>query len=239
MIAVGHAHGRLEARPGRRPGRVRPRAGIRPLGLFDDADPLLLGPTGETGAPVPLVVSLHGAGGDSRGGLALFAEAVAERDLVLLAPEAHGATWDLIGDRGFGMDVQRLDAALELLFDSFDIDPRRVILGGFSDGASYALSLGLQNGDLFTHVVAFSPGFTAHRRPLGKPALFVSHGVDDGVLRIDRCSRRLVPMLEAEGYSVRYEEFQGGHVVPRWLSIAAVDWAAPSLPQADAGRPRR
>ena len=30
---------------------------------------------------------------------------------------------------------------------------------GFSDGASYALSLGAANGDLFTHIAAFSPGF--------------------------------------------------------------------------------
>jgi predicted esterase len=32
-------------------------------------------------------------------------------------------------------------------------------VSGFSDGASYALSIGPANGDLFTHVMAFSPGF--------------------------------------------------------------------------------
>ncbi len=39
---------------------------------------------------------------------------------------------------------------------------------GFSDGASYALSLGVPNGDLFTHIVAFSPGFM--RLPDQEPA---------------------------------------------------------------------
>jgi poly(3-hydroxybutyrate) depolymerase len=39
------------------------------------------------------------------------------------------------------------------------VDPQRICVSGFSDGASYALSLGLANGDLFTHVAAFSPGF--------------------------------------------------------------------------------
>jgi phospholipase/carboxylesterase len=34
-----------------------------------------------------------------------------------------------------------------------------VALGGFSDGASYALSLDLTNGDLFASLIAFSPGF--------------------------------------------------------------------------------
>lgn len=30
---------------------------------------------------------------------------------------------------------------------------------GFSDGASYALSLGQPNADVFSHIIAFSPGF--------------------------------------------------------------------------------
>jgi predicted esterase len=40
---------------------------------------------------------------------------------------------------------------------------------GFSDGASYALSLGLANGDLFTHVLGFSPGFMRVPRHVGRP----------------------------------------------------------------------
>src|SRR3712207_7974813 len=50
---------------------------------------------------------------------------------------------------------------------------------GFSDGASYALSLGIPNGDLFTHLVAFSPGFAAPDGQRGHPRVFVGHGVDD------------------------------------------------------------
>ncbi len=55
---------------------------------------------------------------------------------------------------------------------------------GFSDGASYALSIGLTNGDLFTHVVAFSPGFASPVTYTGKPPVFVSHGTHDEVLPI-------------------------------------------------------
>ncbi|MGZ4788523.1 MAG: hypothetical protein ACXVZX_08375 [Terriglobales bacterium] len=39
------------------------------------------------------------------------------------------------------------------------MDPARIAIGGFSDGASYALTIGITNGRLFTHIVAFSPGF--------------------------------------------------------------------------------
>jgi predicted esterase len=52
-----------------------------------------------------------------------------------------------------------LDQALQHVFETYSIDPGRVGLGGFSDGASYALSLGVANGDLFSHIIAFSPGF--------------------------------------------------------------------------------
>jgi phospholipase/carboxylesterase len=90
-----------------------------------------------------------------------------------------------------------------------------VALGGFSDGASYALSLGLTNGDLFTHLIAFSPGFMAPGGEVGRPRCYVAHGTRDAVLPIDRCSRRLVPVLERAGYAVRYHEFDGPHTVPR------------------------
>lgn len=59
----------------------------------------------------------------------------------------------------FGPDVQYINKSLEHVFSRYSIDPNRLGIAGFSDGASYALSLGLPNGDLFTHIVAFSPGF--------------------------------------------------------------------------------
>jgi predicted esterase len=89
-----------------------------------------------------------------------------------------------------------------------------VAVAGFSDGASYALSLGLTNGDLFSDVLAFSPGFHAEDRRQGRPRFYLSHGVHDEVLPIVRTSRRIVPGLRSDGYQVTYREFDGGHVVP-------------------------
>jgi phospholipase/carboxylesterase len=56
--------------------------------------------------------------------------------------------------------------------------------------------VGITNGDLFTHVIAFSPGFLAPARQEGAPRLFISHGIHDTVLPIDRCSRRIVPLVQ-------------------------------------------
>jgi phospholipase/carboxylesterase len=123
---------------------------------------------------------------------------------------------------GYGPDVAFLEQALSAVFARFAVGPLAV--SGFSDGASYALSIGLANGDLFGHVLAWSPGFMAPPDLAGRPRVFVSHGTDDRVLPIDRCSRRLVPVLRADGYDVRYEEFEGGHVVPPDVLAASLDW---------------
>jgi phospholipase/carboxylesterase len=124
----------------------------------------------------------------------------------------------------YGPDVEFIDRALEWVFDRLTLDTRRLAITGFSDGASYALSLGITNGDHFTRIIAFSPGFMAPATRRGKPQVFVSHGTRDIVLPIERCSRRIVPQLDHAGYRVRYREFEGGHVVPPEIGHRAVCW---------------
>jgi phospholipase/carboxylesterase len=122
--------------------------------------------------------------------------------------------------------VESIDQALGQVFGQYAVDPERLAIAGFSDGASYALSLGLANGQLFDHVIAFSPGFMAPPRQEGSPKVFISHGVQDQVLPISRCSRRIVPQLKAAGYQVTYREFAGGHAVPEELSRRAFEAVA-------------
>ena len=117
-----------------------------------------------------------------------------------------------------------IDRALEHTFSRYAVDPARLAIGGFSDGASYALSLGITNGDLFTHVLAFSPGLMAPAGRTGSPRIFVSHGVRDGVLPIDRCSRSIVPELKRGGYDVLYREFDGEHSISLEIALEAIGW---------------
>jgi predicted esterase len=119
-----------------------------------------------------------------------------------------------------------IDRALEWTFCRYSVDPACMAVGGFSDGASYALSLGLTNGDLFTHVFAFSPGFMAPAARGGSPRIFITHGTHDQVLPIDVCSRRIVPQLERSSYQVRYREFEGGHRIPPEMVREALEWFA-------------
>jgi predicted esterase len=132
-------------------------------------------------------------------------------------------TWDVI-EGGYGPDVAFIDRALDQTFSRYAVDPRHIAAEGFSDGASYALSLGLTNGDLFTSVIAFSPGFMAPEERQGSPRIFISHGTRDQVLPIDRCSRRIVPRLKSSGYDVLYREFDGPHTVPQEIVRESLDW---------------
>ena len=225
-MAEKSAEGRLQARPvGATIGTVA--VGLRTLGPGGARDGYLyVPPTDRTGIPAPLVVLLHGAGEDARDGLALLRAQADAAGLILLAPTSHEYTWDLVVGRRYGPDVAAIDRALEHVFSRCAVDPERVAVGGYSDGASYALSLGIANGDLFTHVLAFSPGFLAPSGRRGRPRIFVSHGTRDGWLPIDRCSRTIVPQLKRTGYEVRYREFEGGHVVPPEIGREAAAWFA-------------
>jgi phospholipase/carboxylesterase len=128
----------------------------------------------------------------------------------------------------YGPDVRFIDRVLAETLgptSAIVVDPSRFAIGGFSDGASYALSLGLTNGDVFSHVLAFSPGFMRPTAIHGAPEVFISHGDTDRVLNIDRCSRRLVQELRRinKSAALQYLEFKGGHTIPEAVARAAFE----------------
>ena len=215
-------NGRLLARPTQPTGTAP--SGLQPLGLSTKRDGLLYVPKNyQASQPAPLVVMLHGAGGDAPGGLSPFQNLADATGLILLAPASRGRTWDvLVG--GYGPDIALIDQALAQTFSRYAVDPTRIAIEGFSDGASYALSVGITNGDLFSHVIAFSPGFMAPASQVGQPRLFISHGTQDSVLPIDPCSRKIVPQLQRAGYDVVYREFDGPHTIPPAIIDSALEW---------------
>lgn len=223
-MAAATAEGQLTARPHQPEVATPPATGELELALSDGGRALLYVPaTLAPDQPAPLAVMFHGAGGSAEDGLGLLRELADEAGLILLAPKSQGRTWDLVLG-GYGPDVTVLDEALSQVFDRHTVDPAHLAVAGFSDGASYALSVGTVNGQLFTHVIAFSPGFWVPGRTEGSPSYFITHGTDDEVLPISSTSRRLVPRLEQSGYDVAYHEFAGGHVVPGDLAADAVRW---------------
>jgi phospholipase/carboxylesterase len=171
----------------------------------------------------PLVLMLHGAGANAHDAIQPFRRLADLHGIILLAPDARKGEWDLL-DRGFGPDVDFIDHALAKAFQLCAIDPQRVAIEGFSDGASYALSLGLRNAEVFTHVIAFSPGFMTIPPATGQPKIFISHGSDDPILPVKRCSQRIVARLKRDGYPLTFREFSGGHLVPPEVAAEAAGW---------------
>jgi phospholipase/carboxylesterase len=214
-------------------------AGLHALKIGGERDALLLIPANGGTEPLPLIVMLHGAGGSGARFLRRLGPTVDAVRVAVLAPDSRGSTWDVLRAQqglldlvtserrsaGFGPDVAFLDRALERVFGTVAVDPARIAIGGFSDGATYALSLGLINGELFRRIIAFSPGFFVDGESHGRPEIFVSHGRADEILPIDRCSRRIVPNLQRRGYTVTFREFDGGHEVPDAIAREALAWA--------------
>jgi phospholipase/carboxylesterase len=199
--------------------------GLQALGLERDEDAILYVPKGYSHAqPAPLIVAFHGAGGDARGGIDLFLNDADANGVILLATRSRGASWDVTTGNGFGADVAFLDRALRIVFERYAIDPARIAAAGFSDGASYALSVGLTNGDLFGAIMAFSPGFSAPGAAHGRPRIFISHGTLDVVLPIDLTGRMIASQLREAGYAVELVEFDGLHLVPDEIVDAALAW---------------
>ncbi len=217
---------RLTARPGQ--PTVAPIIGLSQLGLGTGKayirDGLLYVPQSYSPErPAPLFVALHGAGGDAENWGSYYARAE-DNAMILLAPEARLYTWDR-SLQGFGPDVAFLDLALNHTFARCRVDPKRIALGGFSEGASYTLSLGVSNGDLFSHLIAYSPGYYRPAEPfVGDPPIFVSHGTGDWRHQITLSRDIIVPALREAGYDVTYIEFDGPHEVPTAISESALDW---------------
>ena len=198
--------------------------GEHALGLGSDRDGLIyVPPQYKAGVAMPLVVMLHGFAGTGYSAQTRYPLAD-ELGFIILAPDSRDErTWDeLLGV--FGPDADFIGVALRYTFGRCTVDTKRVALAGVSDGASYALSLGIGNGNTFSHLIAFSAAFVLPDRVQGKPRIFISHGTRDPVMPIETTGRDIVRRLKALGYDVTYREFDGGHTVPPEISREAFEW---------------
>ena len=195
------------------------------LGMDRERDAVLVLPKTASSSPLPLLVMLHGATQSSEDMFWYLGSTHEDAGVAVLAPNSRDTTWDVVGG-DFGPDVEYLNRTLERVFETATIDPARMAIGGFSDGASYALSLGLINGDLFNSIVAFSPGFVIPGESHGQPRIFISHGTRDHILPINRCGRRIAADLKDRGYDVTFREFDGDHEIPNDIAREGLQWVA-------------
>jgi phospholipase/carboxylesterase len=200
--------------------------GRHPLHLGDepDRDGFFYVPRGyKADAAAPLMVMLHGAGNTSASTAYAFPLAD-EFGVILLAPDSRDErTWDGVL-RNWGPDLEFIAKAMRLAYERYNIDRTHVGVAGFSDGASYALSLGISYGDQFGRIISMSPGVMQPIERRGTPKIFLSHGIADQVMPIDATSRAFVPKLKSLGYDVTYREYDGKHSPSAPVVREAFEW---------------
>lgn len=189
-------------------------------------------PTVTTEGRPPLLVLLHGVGGDETGLPGITSDF--DPRLLILSPRApyrHGAQryrWfdvDLTPD-GPVIDAHEAESSrlrmIQYVNDAvmaYGADPRRVYLLGFSQGATLAYSLLLTAPARLRGAVLMSGRVLPEIAPLAAPAealrhltLLIQHGLADPVVPLARgiAARDLFAEL---GVALGYREHAGGHAV--------------------------
>ena len=204
--------------------------GRHDLGLWPERDAVLLVPTGiDPAVPTPLVVLFHGGGGSAQKILPMLEAHAEANGFLLLVPQSLYPTWDIV-IAGNGPDRERLDIALADVASRFVLDPTHIAFAGHSDGGSYALSLGLTNGQFVTHIIVSSAGFMSVHEQEGAPRIFISHGIVDEQIPIDRSGRAHSALLKQAGYDVTYVEYNGPHAYQPPVVALAVNFFLSDLP---------
>jgi phospholipase/carboxylesterase len=178
----------------------------------------------------PLIVLLHGAGGQASLVLDRYIPVADRRKAIVLALQSSDVTWRIQpsrdGGADFGPGPEHLDAALTALFARVSVDPGRIVLIGFSDGASYGLSIGLANPQLFRSIIALSPGYLLiPTRVDPSQRVFIAHGRRDEILPFSNVTGQIMPDLQRAGVRPRVHWFNGGHTVDQAVVNEALDFA--------------
>lgn len=204
----------------------------------------------------PLLVVLHGAGGNAATSLQPVVGEASRRGIAVVAVKSGGRTWDALdamrGSEVGGFsggparlpsgDRKRIERAVEAVSGVGRIDPAQVALFGFSDGASMALSLGLKEPEDYPHVIAFAPGGVIPAKG-GKDAdsqrVLIAHGTGDTIIPYAHDLGYVCPKVERSGRTPRFITFDGGHQVDRAALGQALDhFLDPSIDVGTEGCPR-
>jgi phospholipase/carboxylesterase len=175
----------------------------------------------------PLVMALHGGGGNGRGFLWSWLRDARGQGAILIAPTAVGPTWALSGPDG---DTPNLARILDLARRGWNLDERRLLLTGMSDGGTFTYVSGLEPGSPFTHLAPVSASFHPMIAQMADPErvtglpIYLVHGALDWMFSID-VARAANEALTAAGANVTYREIADlSHAYPREENPAILDW---------------
>ncbi|MFZ5913026.1 MAG: phospholipase [Pseudomonadota bacterium] len=158
----------------------------------------------------PLIFALHGGSGHGRSFLWSWLRAARSRGAILISPSSRGQTWAL---QGPDTDTPNLLSMLAYVRERWNVDERRILLTGMSDGGTFTYISGLQGEQPYTHLApvaaSFHPlllEFFPAERMKGLP-IHITHGALDWMF----------PAANAQAMAAALQEF-GAQVVYRQIA---------------------
>ena len=189
--------------------------------------------------PHPTILTLHGRGANAFDLLGLAPYVCSGRFLLIcpqgpmetpIGPGATGYAWYPLS-LGGPPDVpaivsarEKVEQFLDTAMERYPIDPKKLVVLGFSQGGVMAYTLALTMPERFAALVALScwlPQEAFDQAPAGNarslPTL-VHHGSRDEMINVER-ARNSVEKLREWRVPVTYREYEMGHeITPRGLS---------------------
>lgn len=166
----------------------------------------------------PLFTVFHGAGRQDEMLVKACRDEPEARQAFFFVPRSVEPTWDLIAG-GQGADFEFLEFAWDLIYRRYPVDAGAQCLIGYSDGASYALSLALSNPGFFDAALCWAAGFAVmDRQAVGLPdrrtRLYLEYGTHDELFNFEQVALPMRDRLLSAGYEVEFSVDEGGRHWP-------------------------
>jgi len=196
-------------------------------------------PESYDGAPLPLVVALHGGSGHGSDFVWTWLREARGRRFLLLSPTARGPTWSLGAP---DLDAPAIDAMVGFVAERWAVDQEHVLLTGLSDGATYSLLCGLRENTPFTalapvsgvlHPANLSNGNLGRAR--GR-RIYLVHGALDWMFPVP-LARMAAEELHKAGADLTFREIEDlSHTYPREENARILEWFDPRMALEPTGR---
>jgi len=192
-----------------------------------------------------LVIGLHGRGNTPEEFITIWQDAGISPDFIFAAPQAHypflfnnkvGYSWNLRAAEDVGIFDTTSKMSIGYIAEtvlklSERLPAGDVYLLGFSQGASFALQVGLRHYRNLRGILSFS-GFlptdffeSANFDPDAAKSLriFLAHGSRDKSIPLER-SKAIFEQLDGYNFDVTFVEFDDVHTLPPDVVVKAYDW---------------
>jgi len=196
----------------------------------------------------PLLIGLHGNGGNPEQMLATMNQALKNEALILAAPQGAYANFPQLRGQHFSWEIQTRDRelwkiadplaienineAVQLLLKKYPIS--EVYILGFSQGAAYAFLSGFKYPGLAAGIISIGGLFPETEKEYSilaeaeiangkKFRVFIAQGRNDPSFPPGTAARN-AEKLKKYGYEVEYQEYEGGHEISPELLKKIYAW---------------